>query len=209
VVLVKYNSSGTAQWAKSVSGGTDSNFNAVAVDSSGNIYAAGVQTGTDAYNYGTSVTPVTAQGTSSATNVVLVKYNSLGTAQWAKSVSGGTNSNFNAVAVDSSGNIYATGYQDGTGAYTYGTSVAQGTGSTNVVLVKYNSSGTAQWARTVSSGSSASVFNAVAVDGSGIYAAGVQNGTDAYNYGSAARPVTATGGNSTGNAVLVKYDYTE
>jgi len=201
VVLVKYNSSGTAQWARSVSAGTDTSyFNEVAVDSAGNIYAAGYQDKTGTYTYGSGVSVA---GTSSNRNVVLVKYNSSGTAQWARSVSAGTGyvySMFNAVAVDSAGNIYAAGIQTDTGTYTYGdgVSVAGTTPSDyNVVLVKYNSSGTAQWARSVSAGTDWSLFNAVAVDSaSNIYAAGGQNGTSTYGDG-----VSVTGSGS----VLVKY----
>jgi hypothetical protein len=77
VVLVKYNSSGTVLWAKTVSAGERSSFGAVAADSSGNVYAAGIQWGTDTYTYGMGVS---AQGAySNGTyyddqNAVLVKY---------------------------------------------------------------------------------------------------------------------------------------
>jgi hypothetical protein len=204
-VLVKYSSSGAAQWARSVSGGTSGSvFNSVTVDSTGNVYAAGFQSGTEIYNYGTSVT---ATGTHSSQNVVLVKYSSSGTAQWARSVSAGTDmSAFCSVAVDGTGNVYAAGYQRGTGTtYTYGSGVtATGISSNhNVVLVKYNSSGTAQWARSLSAGTGTSVFNSVATDSVGnVYAAGRQRGTETYNYGNS---VTTTGTASSTNAVLVKY----
>ena len=60
-------------------------------------------------------------------------------AQWARTVSAGSgDSKFNSVAVDSSGNVYAAGYQYGSETYTYGPGVsAAGTGKYNVVLVKY------------------------------------------------------------------------
>jgi len=69
---VKYNSSGTALWAKSVTAGTSrSCFNSVAVDSSGNIYAAGYQVGRESFTYGAGVNVA---GAYSDSNVVLVKY---------------------------------------------------------------------------------------------------------------------------------------
>jgi hypothetical protein len=109
-------------------------------------------------------------------------------AEWARTVSAGNErSYFNAVAVDSSGNVYAAGYQVGINSFTYGTGVsAQGTNNLadtsarvgNVVLVKYDLSGTALWTQTVSTGSSGSKFSAVAVDSFGnVYAAGEQFGT--------------------------------
>ncbi|HOF01216.1 MAG TPA: hypothetical protein PLO40_01720 [Spirochaetota bacterium] len=205
VVLVKYNSSGTALWAKSVTAGTnDSSFYSVAVDSSGNIYAAGSQRGTESYTYGEGVSVA---GSSSGRNVVLVKYNSSGAALWAKSVTAGTNSSyFNSVAIDSSGNIYAAGNQEGTESYTYGegVSVAGSSSGRNVVLVKYNSSGAALWAKSVTAGTNSSYFNSVAIDSSGnIYAAGNQEGTESYTYGEG---VSVAGIPAWNNVILVKYN---
>ncbi|HQF79157.1 MAG TPA: InlB B-repeat-containing protein, partial [Spirochaetota bacterium] len=107
-------------------------------------------------------------------------------ALWAKSVTAGNDySYFNSVAVDSSGNVYAAGYQSRTGSFTYGPGVSvAGSGSSNVVLVKYNSSGNALWAKSVTAGTSESRFNSVAVDSSGnVYAAGYQRGTGSFTYG--------------------------
>jgi len=220
VRLVKYDSNGTVQWTNTVTEGTGGTgvrggrFSAVAVDSLGNVYAAGYQYSNYEYTYGEGVS---ARGTATGntSNVVLVKYNSSGTAQWAKTISAGNiGSSFNAVAVDSSGNVYAAGYQMGNSIYSYGpysSIYAQGSAGnrdsnnyySNVVLVKYNSSGTAQWAKTVSTGNNSSVFRAVAVDLSGnVYAAGSQNdesGGDIYTYGTG---VSARGG----RGVVVKYN---
>jgi hypothetical protein len=100
------------------------------------VYAAGYQNGTGGYTYGAGVT---AAGTASDSNVVLVKYNAEGTAQWARTVSAGSSeSSFTSAVVDGHGNVYAAGVQSGTGGYTYGAGVtAAGTASSNVVLVKY------------------------------------------------------------------------
>lgn len=203
-VLVKYNGSGVAQWAKSTTGGFATYFNSVAVDITGNIYAAGTQTTTTSITYGPGVSVA---GTSNNYNIVLVKYNATGVAQWAKSVTAGAGDTiFNSVAVDSSGNVYAAGYQMGTGTYTYGTGISA-TGpvsGANVALVKYNAAGVAQWAKSVTVGASGSIFNSVAVDSSGnVYAAGQQIGTGAYTYDTG---ISATGTSSTLNAVLVKYN---
>jgi len=130
------------------------------------------------------------------------------TAQWARSVSAGSGSSeFRGVSVDSSGNVYATGHQNGSGTYTYGAGVSatgSAAGSVNVVLVKYNSSGAAQWAKTVSAGSNGSRFFGVSVDTAGnVYAAGFQYGTGSFTYGT---DVSATGTYAENvNVVLVKY----
>jgi len=208
--------SNPALWAKSVTAGTSySEFNSVAVDSSGNVYAAGYQNENGSFTYGPGVSVAgTYSGGDYGYNVVLVKYDSSGTALWAKSVTAGNNySQFYSVAVDSSGNVYAAGYQNGTGSFTYGEGVSVagtysgGYYSRNVVLVKYNSTGTALWAKSVTAGTNESLFNSVAVDSSGnIYAAGCQDGTRSYTYGEG---VSVAGSYSYGaNVVLVKYDAT-
>jgi outer membrane protein assembly factor BamB len=202
-VLVKYDASGQALWAKTVTAGSNnSQFYAVAVDSFGNIYAVGYQSGTGDFDYGSG----NIHGTNSeGPNAVLVKYNASGQAQWAKTVTaGGGMSQFNAVAVDSSNNIYVAGFQNWTVSYDYGSGNITGTfNGSNAVLVKYNDSGQALWAKTVTTGNNDSYYYTVAVDSSGIYAAGRQSGTGSFNYGSG--PIAGKSFNGS-NAVLVKYD---
>jgi hypothetical protein len=227
-VLVRYDSSGTAQWAQAVTAGSDnSTFSSLVVDASGNVYAAGEIDGSGTYDFGNGVT---ATGTAVADvdtivprNVVLVKYDSSGVAQWAQTVRAGSpESSFDSVAVDSAGSVYAAGYIADTGTYDFGNGVTaagtanlshiSGPGIPSVVLVKYSSSGIAQWARTVTA-AHGSWFSSVAVDPAGnVYAAGAIGGPEPYEFGDG---VTATGtlgsGAFTGLAgpvyvVLVKYD---
>jgi len=207
-VLVKYNSAGAAQWARSTTAGTGgSSFQGVAVDSSGNVFAVGSQSGNTSTSYAAGVT---ATGTYNlGNNVVIVKYNSSGAAQWARTVTAGTNaSSFTAAAADSTGNVYAVGSQSQNGVFTYAAGVsATGSASaaTNAVIVKYDTNGTAQWAKTVSAGNNNSVFNGVGVDSSGnAYVAGSQSTNASYTYDTG---VTATGVSVSGlNLVVVKYN---
>ena len=131
--------------------GETSAFNAVTVDSFGNIYTIG--------------------------SGGLVKYNSNGIAQWTRTSTStnerGLTIRGKAITVDSSGNVYIAGMQNcysyetfdfGNGVIVKGTSSQDG----DVLLVKYNSNGTAQWARTVSSSDAfSSSFESIAVDSSG------------------------------------------
>jgi hypothetical protein len=208
VLLVKYDAAGTAQWAKTVSGPNASFFSAVAVDGAGNVYAAGYQTGTGAFDYGNGVS---ADGAYTSTNALIVKYDAdTGAAQWARTVGTATAvSRFDAVTVDGAGNVYAAGYQNDTQAFDYGSGYVYGnyTGQ-NAVIVKYNAAGAVLWARpALSAEPNASAFASVTADGAGnVYAAGSQTGAGAFDYGTAERPVTAAGAYSGGtNAALVKY----
>src|SRR3984893_14076343 len=119
---VKYNSSGTQQWASRYNGtaGGDDIAYAIAVDGSGNVYVTGSSLGSG----GTGLDYAT------------VKYNSSGTQQWAAIYNGtaGSNDIAYAIAIDSSLNVYVTGSS-------LGSSVGL-----DYATLKYNSSGTQQWA---------------------------------------------------------------
>jgi len=178
VILVKYDSNGIAQWAKSVSTGGnaggysyESDFEGVAVDASGNVYAAGWQASLDTFTYGTEVS---VKGCSSLGSIVLVKYDSSGTALWAKSAKYTPLSGFNAVAVDSSGNVYAVGYHYYRTTSYFGDSFlgmeVSATGKydgKNDLMIKYDSNGIAQWAKSGDIATNgATEFTAVVVDSS-------------------------------------------
>jgi outer membrane protein assembly factor BamB len=206
VLLVKYDASGTAQWARTLTEGTGRSwFRSVAVDGAGNVYAAGHMEGSGTYGFGNGVS---AAGTcSSWSNALLVKYDSTGTAQWARTVVVGDDlSEFWGLAVDGAGNVYVSGRIRGIGTYGFGDGVSvAGTYSDgiNAVLVKYDGSGAAQWARTVTQGTSYSWFTSLAADSDGnTYAAGGTEGTGSYGFGGG---VTITG-TSYYNLALVKYD---
>jgi hypothetical protein len=209
-VLVKYDIDGNAQWARTIkTGPAESIFNSITVGSDG-IYAAGVITGTETYYFSDTVSIA---GTyADGYNVVLVKYDVNGNALWAKSVTEGTNSSsFNSVAVGSDG-MYAAGAIAGNGTYKFSDiAITAGTyhGESNLVLVKYDLNGNAQWARSVSvvdtPGLSFSLFNSVAVGSDGVYAAGLISNYGTYNFGNSTT-VRGVGNTDSSNVLLVQYD---
>jgi hypothetical protein len=161
------------------------------IDVNGNIYAAGSQKGGVSCEYSDTVS-VASDYSGIGVNVLLVKYDTNGNALWARSVNGGGNTSlFASIATDSSGNIYVTGYQEGTGSYNYGSSVSV-TGSSalhNAVLVKYDTNGNTLWAK--SSSNINSSLESITMDSSeNIYVVGYYH-DDTENHD---------------NAVLIKYD---
>ena len=206
LVLVKYDASGTTQWMRTVTDGMGAtSYAAVALDPSGNLYAAGAISDSSPYDlgYGTTVTGIIASGK----NALLVKYNPAGTTQWARSMrSGSGESSFAGVAVSGAGNVYLAGRLTGTLAFGFGNGVtATGTGSLNALLVQYNAAGLAQWARTAGSGGNNSDYAAVAVDNaSGVLVAGSIFGNTANDFGGG---VKVAGAYAAGSSVLLlKYD---
>lgn len=142
-VLSKHNSSFSLQWTATIGSGSrySVNIKSITSDSSDNVYIVG--------SYSTSET-----GGSfglSDDRPLIIKYNSSGTLQWRRALFSSPGSYvdyFTAVAVDSSGNVYAVGNAYGAGR----------------LLVKYNSSGTLQWQKISATDY---VQNNIAVDSSG------------------------------------------
>jgi hypothetical protein len=159
---IKYDPSGTQQWAARYNGpASDSDqASAIAVDASGNVYVTGSSIGTTwpDYDYAT------------------IKYDSSGQQQWVARYSGpGNDLDFAyAIAVDASGNVYVTGG-----------SFASDTGF-DYATIKYDGSGQQQWvARYNGPGNDEDEAVGIAADASGnVYVTGYSagSGTGLYDY---------------------------
>lgn len=162
--------SGSWAWA----GGSSSSdvTNAVAIDTSGNVFAAGRYNG--ATNFGLT--------NAGAEDAFLVKFSPTGTLLWVKGFGGTAGDFFKGVAVDASGNVLVTGKFGA--SVDFGTGLFTAAGSGDIVLAKYSGSdGSVIWAKQFGSindddGSS------VAVDSSGnVYITGYFRST--INFGGA------------------------
>lgn len=153
--------------------------NVVKTDASGNIYTLGATT--------------TSNGT---TDILLTKKNSSGVTLWTKQINGSANHHdFGAgLAVTTSGDVYITG------AITNNTTTL----APELIIRKYNSSGTQQFSTTYSGAGYGCVGKDIAVDGSGnSYITGA-----AYNSGFTADILTIAFG-STGTQLWADlFDYT-
>ena len=151
--IAKYNSSGTLQWQKYLGTGSSTTFSSVAIDSSDNVYALGR---TDLAGAGFQ-------------DWLIAKYNSSGTIQWQRVFGAGGSEDVGQIRIDSSNNIYAVGQGAG------------GAGSNDLIIAKYNSSGTLQWQRYLG-GASTDEGKGLAFDSSdNIYVAGFTNSDGAGN----------------------------
>ena len=159
IFLVKYNSSGTKQWTKQLGTSSWDWGKGVSTDSSGNIYVTG-------YTYGV----LDGNTSSGESDIFLVKYDSSGTKQWTKQLGTSSSDYGYGVTTDSSGNIYVTGYTYG------GLDGNTNSGSIDIFLVKYDSSGIKQWTKQLGS-SSRDYGYGVSTDSSGnIYVTGKTEG---------------------------------
>ena len=143
VLIAKYNTSGVIQWQRTLGGINNDTGNSIAVDSSGNVYVTGYTGSQGAGGY----------------DILIAKYNTSGVIQWQRTF-GGIDIDVGAgIAVDSSGNVYVTGYTVSAGAY-------------DILIAKYNTSGVIQWQRTLG-GAGTDAGTGIAVDSSGnVYVTG-------------------------------------
>ena len=149
--LVKYNSSGAYQWTQQNGTSSGDYGRGVIVDSSDNIYVTGQTAGglDNNTNSGSSI------------DIFLVKYDSSGSRQWSQQLGTSSSDIGYGVIADSSNNVYVTGYTSG------GLNGNTNSGSADLFLVKYDSSGSKKWTRQLGTASYDSGFG-VTVDSSDI-----------------------------------------
>jgi hypothetical protein len=155
------------QYWQSISGSQNTIYKSkIVTDNSNNIYIAGA----------------TMNGSTS--DILLVKYNSSGMQQWIAQYNGGGNGEDIAtgLCLDTSGNVYMTGYETGT---------ALNPTNVDLITIKYNSSGTQQWLTTYDGG-----FNA--------YDAGTDITVD--NNGNVYVTGKSFNANANTDIVTIKYD---
>ncbi len=160
MVLAKYSSSGVHQWSYRFGGAGDETVKAIALDASGNIFVAGYFTGSGSFGGST----FTSAG---QYNSFLAKYSASGQHLWSKSF-GSTSSTtyidlFNALALDSQGNVVVTGTFQGDASFGGASLHSQWGTAVNTVLAKYSTDGTHLWSKNFASGNE-NYANGIAID---------------------------------------------
>lgn len=155
---VKYNSSGVQQWIRRYNGllgnGYDIGTN-IAVDRTGNVYVTGTGNGNLNGEY----------------DIVSLKYDSNGNLLWVQNYRRNIPNSRNEaafLAVDADGNMYVTGYSSNNWI----------SGSSDLVIIKYNSSGSQMWVRVYNgTGNNSDYGHSIAVDYTGnVYVTGFSTG---------------------------------
>ena len=121
---------------------------AVTTDTSGNVYVTGAFYGTVNFDAGPAFYELTSQGTYDA---FVAKYSSTGALVWAKGLDGASTAIGTGIAVDSSGNVYVTGFYSGTVNFNPGPGAYDLTsaGGDDAFVVKLNSAGNFLWANSM------------------------------------------------------------
>jgi hypothetical protein len=167
--IVKYNTSGLAQWATRIQGASIDGGNGIATDSTG-VYVSGYYTSISVVTLNNGITlPISEGG-----DAFIVKYDTSGLAQWATTISGTIFDIGYSITTDSTG-VYVTGYYISESVVTLNNGItlpiAVGLESSDAFIVKYNTSGVAQWATTIQ-GTTDDGGTGIATDSTGVYVTG-------------------------------------
>jgi len=167
-------------WAKSMGGANNDQGYSIATDPSGNVYTTGTFEGTADFDPGAGIFNLVSAG---GRDIFVQKLDPLGNLVWAKSMGGANNEVGNGIAVDGSGNVYTTGYFEGTADFDPNGGVINltpaGGSLADIFVSKLDVSGNFVWAKQMG-GTSGDLGQGIAVDGSGnVYTTGYYYSNDA------------------------------
>ncbi|MBB5332801.1 SBBP repeat-containing protein [Chryseobacterium koreense] len=190
--LQKLDANGNFIWVKSLGGNSTIQYgNAVSVDFSGNVYTTGYFYGTLDFDPGTGVSELTSNG---GVDVFIQKLDNNGNFLWAKSFGGSGNERGKSIAIDTSGNVFTTGYYTDTADFDPGTAVFNLTSNYgyDIFVQKLDPNGNFVWAKSFGSSVLNDYGNSVATDASGnVYTGGYFGGTVDFDPGSGTYSLTA------------------
>jgi len=148
IFVSKLNSSGNFVWAKAM-GGTEEAFGAsIAIDGSGNVYTTGYFYDTCDFDPGIGTYNLISNG---YIDIFISKLDSSGNFVWAKTMGGTGNDISRSLVLDSSDNVYTTGYFYGTVDFDpgVGTFSLKSAGGSDIYISKLDGSGNFVWAKAI------------------------------------------------------------
>ena len=127
-------------WAKTIGGTLQDGNGSIAIDSSGNVYTTGFFQDTVDFDPGAGTSNLTSAGN---LDIFISKLDTDGDFMWAKRLSGTDSEGGVSITVDSSGNVYTTGYFNSTVDFDpgAGTSNLTSAGNNDIFISKLNTDG--------------------------------------------------------------------
>lgn len=142
IFIVKYDATGNVVWAKKTGGIFGDRGYGIAADASGNVFVTG--------SYDSQITfgSTVLNSGGSYNCMFIVKYDTGGNVLWANSANSNSSSNSFGfcTSADAAGNVYVAG-SCANGPVNFGTTTITNSGSDDVFIAKYDSSGVLQWVK--------------------------------------------------------------
>lgn len=139
-LVAQYTPTGSYQWSRALGGAGEDFAFGVAAGAQGLVYVAGTFEQSADFGGGS----ITAAGTWDA---FLASYDSTGTHQWSRADGGAGDDGYNDATVDSTGDVIAVGYFEGTA--TFAGNQHTSAGSYDIALTSFSSGGVAESSRRV------------------------------------------------------------
>jgi Beta-propeller repeat len=193
IFVSKSDSNGGLVWAKSMGGLMDDFGLSTALDSSGNIYITGGFGDSVDFDPGASSLILTGLGFN---DIFVSKLDNDGNFVWAKNMGGTGNEYGISIALDSSGNIYITGFFDGTVDFDPGLDTFNITsaGAEDIFVAKLDSDGNFVWAKTMGGLDSDYGGRGITIDSNdNVYTTGTFYGTVDFDPGLGTFNITSAG----------------
>jgi hypothetical protein len=194
IFVSKWNTNGDFIWVKQMGGVGNQNGIDMTMDATGNIYTTGYFGGTSDFDPGVSTFTLSAIGTN---DIYISKLDANGDFVWAKSIGSAATTNLNStrIALDASGNVYTSGYFNGTLDFDPGVStyILTSFGSVDVFVSNLDANGNFIWAKQIG-GPGTDASTGMTTDASGnIYITGEHSGTMDFDPGAATYTLNPTG----------------
>ena len=148
-IIIKYNASGEIEWAKVIGGNDLNNINSIVKSNDGGIVVVG-NFSVSSIDFGNGVV-LTKQGSDSSTDGMIIKYNTDGECEWAKSIGGNSWEDVCSIARCNDGGYVIGGYFK-SDSIDLGDGINlsnSGDGKYDGMLIKYNAEGKCEWAKVV------------------------------------------------------------
>ncbi len=193
IFVQKVDTDGIFLWAKSFGGIYSEQSSSISTDALGNIYIIGRFEGTVDFDPGAGVTNLTSAG---GYDVFVQKMDTDGNFLWVKSFGGIYSEYSSSISIDALGNVYTTGYFQGTVDFDpgIGTTNLTAVGSADNFVQKMDTDGNFLWARSFGS---INIDNSqsISIDVSGnVYTTGNFWGTVDFDPGTGTHNLTSAGG---------------
>ncbi len=204
IFISKLDSNGSFVWAKQIAGTMNEISFSIATDLVGNVYILARFEGTIDCDPGVGIFNLTAIGSS---DIFILKLDINGNFNWAKSMGGGIDIFGSSITISNNGNVYSTGYFDGTSDFDPGPGVYNLTSSglSDIFISKLDSNGSFIWAKNIG-GTSHSHGNFITTDNfENLYVTGDFYGTTDFDPGQGTYNLTANGLN---DIFVLKFDST-
>jgi len=192
IFISKLDSAGNFVWVKQIAGTFGEIGNSIAIDALGYVYTTGSFTGTVDFEPGPGTFNLSSAGDD---DIFISKLDNAGNFVWAKQM-GGTDEDISfSISLDSSGNVYTTGYFEGTVDFDpgIGTFSLTSVGGDDIFISKLDSAGNFRWAKQMG-GANFDGGNSIGLDASGnVYTTGYFEGIADFDPGVGSFDLTSAG----------------